>query len=219
MTLSVLVEHVIVFLRKNMVKLDHSSHWLGYFWSFNASTRAPSFQMLFIMSSSVLTIQGTWNCSSMKGGSLYQLYRPWNILSLSTGAKLVICMRVRSNLQRSLPVRCLGTFVRFSWQIYSPLVLLTYDPPAPVCTEPSGWEIFQQRRATWRWSAGDICHCPRSSGSSACRVSKSISSPVNIKLQLFLKGESLTQIWDLDIKVVLSCQMSSCLYLKLWMAV
>ena len=35
--------------------------WLPcHLWNFKASTRAPSFQMLLIMSSSVFTIHGTW---------------------------------------------------------------------------------------------------------------------------------------------------------------
>ena len=37
-----------------------------YLWYFKASTRAPSFQILFIMSSSVFTIQGIWNKNLVK---------------------------------------------------------------------------------------------------------------------------------------------------------
>lgn len=204
MTLSVLVEHVIVFLRKNMVKLDHSSHWLGYFWSFNASTRAPSFQMLFIMSSSVLTIQGTWNCSSMKGGSLCQLYKPWNILSSSTGAKLVICMRVRSNLQRSLPVRCLGTLVKVRIADLS-CFCLTYLRPS--CSSRY-WTFRLGNLPTTKSRVALICLRYLSLPQVIriiCLHSKYItaSSTSLIKLQLFLKGSHVM----------------SCLYLKLWMAV
>ena len=79
-----------------------------HLWNFKASTRAPSFQILLIMSSSVFTIHGTWGI----GKSWLQDYPPFHIWFLTKASMWEICRQAGSNLQRSLPGGCPGTWIR-----------------------------------------------------------------------------------------------------------